>query len=175
MVNGEAGWVPSDDLMPTLASGQVWRLFTPMLLHANPIHLAFNMSWLIGLGAAIEARFGGRRFLLGVLAVAALSNVAEFFLDMHLGEPFLGLFDWDPNPWFGGFSGVAVGLFGFALGRSRGGAPVVGLSQQGTFIMLGFLVLCVVDDFIAVANVAHFVGLGVGFAGGYLSARRERS
>ena len=40
--------------------GQLWRLWTPMLLHANSLHLFFNMYWLYVLGSAIEIRKGTR-------------------------------------------------------------------------------------------------------------------
>lgn len=169
------GWVrlQFDTLGETLAQGEIWRVFTPALLHANPIHLAFNMSWLVGLGAILEGRFGWWRFLLGVLAVAALSNVAEYYADMRFGLPILGLFEFEPSPRFGGFSGVAVALFGFEVGRKRGGRPLTTLSTNSTFFMLAFLVLCLSGSIIAVANVAHFSGLGLGFAAGFISAKRE--
>ncbi|MFH5802675.1 rhomboid family intramembrane serine protease [Alienimonas sp. DA493] len=169
------GWVriEFDTLGETLARGELWRPFTPALLHANPIHLAFNMSWLVGLGAILEGRFGWWRFLLGVLAVAGLSNVAEYYADMRFGLPVLGLFDFQESPRFGGFSGVAVALFGFEVGRKRGGRPLTTLSTNSTFFMLAFLVLCLSGSIIAVANVAHFSGLALGFGAGFISAKRE--
>jgi len=171
--DGVPSWIPALGLAPTFTTGQIWRLFTPALLHANPIHLAFNMSWLVGLGALLEGRFGWWKFLLGVLTVAAASNVAEFYLNMKFGLPVLGLFQVEQSPWFGGFSGVAVALFGFEFGRHRGGRPITNMSPNSTFIMLGFLFLCVTGRLGQIANVAHFTGLGLGFAAGFISAKRE--
>ena len=154
-----------------LAGGQVWRLFTPALLHANPMHLLFNMSWLWGLGAALEGRFGSGRFAAGVALAAAVSNVAEYYVNMELYLPVLGLFEFRPSPLFGGMSGVAVALFGFAWGRMRGGDPSIRLDQNGIVFMVGILLACLVGLF-PIANAAHFAGLGLGFAGGWLTARR---
>ncbi|NNJ26486.1 rhomboid family intramembrane serine protease [Alienimonas chondri] len=170
---GDLRWNPFAGLGATFEAGQLWRLFTPMFLHGSPLHLAFNMSWLLGLGVLLESRFGSWRYLASVLAVAGLSNVAEFYLSIGFGEPVLGLFDWEPSPYFGGFSGVAVAFFGFELGRYRGGRPIAPFSPGWAAVMLGFLVLCVAGHFGGIANTAHLVGLGLGFAGGFISAKRE--
>ena len=169
---GSLAWRPGLGLGPTFAGGQLWRVFTPALLHANPVHLLFNMSWLWGLGAMLEARFGSGRYAAGVLLVAALSNLAEYYVDMQLYLPILGLFAVAPGPFFGGMSGVAVGLFGFAWGRMKGGDPGVRLDPNGVVFMVGVLLACVVGVF-PIANAAHFAGLGIGFAGGWFTAKRE--
>ncbi len=172
--SGQTAWIPAEGLAATFTSGQVWRLFTPALLHANPVHFLFNMMWLLRLGTLIERRFGSWRFGAGVLAVAGLSNVAEFYLNFGFGEPVLGLFDWSQqNPWFLGFSGVSVALFGFEVGRYRGGRPIQPFSLGWTAFMLGFLILGVAGRLGPVANVVHAVGLGLGFAAGLISAKRE--
>ena len=162
-------WRPLGDV---LAAGQLWRVLTPALLHANPLHLLFNMSFVWRLGTVLEARFGPWRYLACVLATAAVSNVAEYYLDMRLYLPILGLFAYDPNPLFGGMSGVAVGLFGFAWGRMKGGDPGLRMDPNGILMTVGILVACVVGVF-PIANAAHFAGLGLGFAGGWITAKRE--
>ena len=45
-------------LNDTLASGQWWRLLTPMLIHFGILHLAMNTLWYWELGRRIEARQG---------------------------------------------------------------------------------------------------------------------
>ncbi len=83
--------------------GELWRLVTPIFLHVNLLHLAFNLYWLWAFGTAIEQVFGGR--VLGgiVLLLAVVSSSAQYAGSV----PGIGL------------SGVAYGLFGFlwVLGR----------------------------------------------------------
>jgi len=46
-----------------ILQGQVWRLITPVLLHANIIHLGFNMYALFSIGSSLERFYGHKRFL----------------------------------------------------------------------------------------------------------------
>jgi rhomboid protease GluP len=61
-----------------ILQGQVWRFFTPMLLHGSLLHLGFNMYALHIIGAPLERRFGHGRFLLLYLAGAFAGNVFSF-------------------------------------------------------------------------------------------------
>ncbi len=59
-------------------AGQIWRLFTPALLHGGLLHIVFNMYALFSFGVSLERYFGhGRFFLLYVLGAFA-GNVASF-------------------------------------------------------------------------------------------------
>jgi len=46
-----------------IAQGQIWRLFTPMLLHGSLLHIAFNMYALSKIGPRLERYYGHWRFL----------------------------------------------------------------------------------------------------------------
>ena len=63
--------------MPEILSGQVWRLFTPMFVHFDVLHILFNMLWLWNLGGIIELRRGWLKLLLLVLASAMLSTLVQ--------------------------------------------------------------------------------------------------
>lgn len=63
-----------------ILAGQLWRFFTPMLLHGSILHIGFNMYALLRLGAPLERRFGNVRFLLLYLAGAFAGNVFSFLL-----------------------------------------------------------------------------------------------
>lgn len=58
--------------------GELWRLFTPMLLHGSLVHIAFNMYALHIFGPSLEGRFGHWRFLFLYLLGGFAGNVASF-------------------------------------------------------------------------------------------------
>eukprot|EP00443_Scrippsiella_acuminata_P065274 CAMPEP_0115389248 /NCGR_PEP_ID=MMETSP0271-20121206/9590_1 /TAXON_ID=71861 /ORGANISM="Scrippsiella trochoidea, Strain CCMP3099" /LENGTH=252 /DNA_ID=CAMNT_0002812757 /DNA_START=10 /DNA_END=765 /DNA_ORIENTATION=+ len=49
---------------PAIAGGAVWRLFLPMLLHANALHIFFNIFFQLRIGFGMEKQFGRRKFCL---------------------------------------------------------------------------------------------------------------
>ncbi len=139
------------DPLADIKKGQVWRLFTPMFLHFGILHLAFNMMWLLRFGTILEIRFRPMKFLGLVLAVAAISCIAQGF--------------WKGTN-FGGMSGVNYGLFGFIWLRSKlHPAPEFEMdSQTVAFLVLWMVVCCFSDALGPVANAAHLAG----FFGGAL-------
>lgn len=138
--------------------GEIWRLFTPALLHGDIFHLVFNMIWLAILGTQIEGRIGKFRYLLFILLTAIPANVAQYLMS---GFNFLG------------FSGVVCGMITFIWMRKRR-APWEGyLLQRSTIGFISFFVLAMLGLQIAsfvleattdfalsaqVANTAHIVG-----------------
>jgi GlpG protein len=140
-------------LLPEVLHGQIWRLVTPIFLHGGPLHLLFNMIWLHQLGPQIEARRGSARFLGLVVAIAVVSNVAQY-----LGN----------GPGFGGMSGVVFGLFGYIWMKSRFEASSgFFMHPQTVVFMLFWAAICTVGVVANVANWAHGVGLATGMAIGY--------
>lgn len=63
-----------------IRAGQLWRLFTPMLLHGSIFHIGFNMYALISFGVGLERRFGHGRFLLLYLLGGFAGNVLSFLI-----------------------------------------------------------------------------------------------
>src|SRR5262245_35555041 len=60
--------------LPEVWRGQVWRLFTPALMHApiigfGVLHIVFNMYWLRAFGTEIETRLRSRTFFGLVLLI----------------------------------------------------------------------------------------------------------
>jgi rhomboid protease GluP len=70
-----------------ILSGQLWRLFTPMLLHGSILHLGFNMYALYVLGPGLERYYGHGRFLALYVLSGFAGNVFSF---MFTAEPSLG-------------------------------------------------------------------------------------
>ncbi len=141
-----------------LENGQLWRVFTPMLIHFGLVHLLFNMLWLKDLGSMIEREKKVWFLPLMVLVVSGISNVGQYY--------------WPPmSPTFGGMSGVVYGLLGYVwmCGRFNPKARFA-IPQTMMIWMMAWLVICFTGVVGPVANGAHVVGLAVGAIWGYLSS-----
>lgn len=69
---------------PYILQGQIWRLFTPMLLHGSLVHIGFNMYALYIFGRNLERFYGHIRFLALYLLAAFAGNVASFLLTQNV-------------------------------------------------------------------------------------------
>jgi rhomboid protease GluP len=65
---------------PSIIQGELWRLFTPMLLHGSLAHIGFNMYALFILGPGLERFYGHLRFLTLYLLAGFAGNVFSFLL-----------------------------------------------------------------------------------------------
>ncbi len=63
-----------------IRAGELWRLLTPVLLHASIPHIGFNMYALIVFGVGLERNFGHWRYLLLYLLGGFAGNVLSFLL-----------------------------------------------------------------------------------------------
>lgn len=63
-----------------ILAGQVWRLITPVLLHASILHIGFNMYALFVIGPQLEKFYGHWRFMLLYLVAGFTGNVLSFVL-----------------------------------------------------------------------------------------------
>jgi GlpG protein len=144
-----------------IRNGQLWRIVTPMLVHFHVLHILFNMLWLRDLGSMLEARQGTLLFTLLTLAIAAVSNIAQYAVT--------------GSPRFGGMSGVVYGLRGYIWMRGKFD-PGSGLYLHPTTVtmMLIWFFLCFTPLVPNIANTVHTVGLLMGMGWGYLSALRNR-
>ena len=105
--------------------------------------------WIWLFGQLIESRHGAAALLLLTAALAAPSNLAQF---------------WVSGPWFGGMSAVVYGYLGYLLVQGKFN-PDFGaqLQPQVVFLLLGWFAVCwsgVLEFFgMHIANVAHTAGL----------------
>jgi GlpG protein len=141
-------------LPQSLAAGEIWRLWTPALLHFGLLHLAFNLLWLWEFGRRVEAAEGRWRLLQTVLLLAPVANVAQYLMM--------------DGPVFGGLSGVVYGLLGYIVTAHRR-APEQSAYQLHSglvVLLLLFLVLFstgFTEPFgLHVANAAHWGGFVAG-------------
>lgn len=156
-------------LAESLAAGQWWRLFTPMLIHFGWLHLAMNAMWFWELGRRIEFRQGGPMLLGLTLLFGLVSNVVQYAVS---GASL-----------FGGLSGVLYGLLGHCwIFQYLAPNQAYRLPRGVVAMMLIWLLVClsgVIDllGFGSIANGAHVGGLLVGCLSGLLGgllARRRR-
>jgi membrane associated rhomboid family serine protease len=96
-----------------VANGEWWRVGTAAFLHANILHIAFNMYALWLLGRALERYIGIWRFL-AIYVVAGISGSAGALLLTNAYTPTVGA------------SGAIFGLMGALLLLERRGIPLVG-------------------------------------------------
>ena len=131
-----------------VAGGEYWRLWTVTLVHADWLHLAFNMWALWIVGPLVERWYGPLRFLVFYLACAATGSVASFAFG---GEA--------PSV---GASGAIFGMFGVIAAASWIHHPVDRYAraiarQIGVLILInlafGFASAGMID------NAAHIGGL----------------
>jgi membrane associated rhomboid family serine protease len=134
-----------------VAEGQWWRIITSGFLHANVIHIGFNMWVLYQLGMLLEPALGRARFAL-VYVVAMVCGA-------------FGVLLLDPNGLTVGASGAVFGLMGVAVAafQARGINPFdTGLG--------GAIVLNLVFTF-AIPGISiggHVGGLIGGFIAGWI-------
>ncbi len=171
------GWQVAVPLFEKISEGEVWRLFTPCLLHGGFLHIFFNVLWMLVLGNQVEARLGPVRYGLLALIAGVLSNTAQYLMS---------------GPLFFGLSGIVCGLFGFIWMRQRK-APWEGYQlNRPTLIFIsiflfGMLGLQLASFFmelvgangirLGIANTAHITGIIAGILMGRMKvfAIRERS
>jgi membrane associated rhomboid family serine protease len=65
---------------------EVWRFVTSIFLHADVMHIAYNLFALILFGMVLESLIGSKRFLLVFLISGILANIISVsFYDSSLG------------------------------------------------------------------------------------------
>lgn len=141
-----------------IREGEVWRLFTPALMHGNLLHILFNMAWAWLLLKMLENKLSRFKLLCLILIIGITANVAQYLMS---------------GPLFLGFSGIIVGLVGFIWMRQKI-APWEGypLHRSTIYFVLIFVAAMLAIDLIAfavsglglsenviqIANTAHIVG-----------------
>ena len=66
-----------------ILNGEIWRFFTPVLLHGSIFHLGFNMYALYSIGPSLERIFGSPSFLLLYAFGAVFGNIFSFIFSPH--------------------------------------------------------------------------------------------
>jgi membrane associated rhomboid family serine protease len=130
-----------------VAQGEWWRLITGGFLHANLIHIAFNMFALWVLGSQLEPALGRLRF--GVV----------YFVSLLAGS--LGVMLVSPDVVTVGASGAIFGLFGVAVAAQRSQGINIWQSGVGMILVINLALTFGVSGI----SIGGHIG---GLIGGYL-------
>lgn len=156
---GVAGyqWGATNQLL-VFKSGEYYRLWTAMFLHANLAHLFFNMLALFFMGRVLEGRVGHLRF-------------AELYLLAGLAGSLTSVILNTPNISSVGASGAVFGVFGAlivhdVIYRKSLGSPLQGLGRYTLRSMTANLLYSL---FGVGAGIDHWAHVG-GFLGGMVAA-----
>lgn len=141
-----------------IRQGQVWRLFTPVLLHADLWGLIFNLLWMQDLGRALESQIGSRRYVIFLLGLAMATTLTSGLL---VGVGGVGLM------------GMVYGVFGYLWMRPRVdpafGTWISPLTGGLLMIFMALGVFGMLGPGMAMEMVA---GLALGVLWGWVSGRR---
>ncbi len=146
--------------LPIFALGRWWTVLSAGWLHANLLHIGFNMMWIRQLAPPVGELYGPGRMVI----IYTVAGVTGFALTSVAG-PLLGFLPFlHGAPITVGASAPIFGLLGALVhyGR-RTGSSAVG-SQALYYAVILFVFGFVVPD---VDNYAH----AGGFLGGYLASR----
>ena len=145
---------------PLAAVARPWTFVTYMFLHANFLHLTFNLLALFVFGPQVEERMGGGAFLRYYL----LCGLGGAALSLILGWSFGRL-----NPVIGASAAVYGVLLAFAWASPDQPIYVLLLPEPipakwlVTFIVAISLVLALLPTSDGVAHLAHLGGFATGF------------
>ncbi|MEW5868073.1 MAG: rhomboid family intramembrane serine protease [Chloroflexota bacterium] len=136
-----------------ILAGELWRLFTPMLLHGSVLHILFNMYALYSLGPSLEAHYGHRRFLALYVLAGFAGNVVSFIFS--------------PQPSLGSSTAIfgllgAYGVFAYQNRRIFG--------KQARSTLTNVIVIALINLVIGMAPMIDNWGHVGGLAGGTLFA-----
>lgn len=141
---------------PKVAAGEYWRLWTVTLLHADLLHLLFNMYALYLAGPIVERWYGHLRFLVFYLILAAAGSTGSFVFGGDV--PAVGA------------SGAIFGLFGVLLAAGRVHHPV-DRQSRALVSQIGFLIVInLAFGFASGGQIDNFAHLGGLIAGMWLGA-----
>jgi len=137
---------------PAVARGQVWRLFTPVTLHANLSHLLFNLFFQLRMGFRMEQQFGSRKMMLIYFVCGLFGNLLSVAVD--------------PFKLAVGASTAGFGLLGVWLAEIALSWNVLGPARERTSIWILFMIVSVISMSTGTPNldvVGHIGGALAGF------------
>ncbi|CAD7960729.1 unnamed protein product [Amoebophrya sp. A25] len=140
---------------PALARGQLWRLVCPMMLHANMMHLFFNVFFQLRIGFGMERQFGKSKMRLIYLTCGVIGNLVSVMLD--------------PFKLSVGASTAGFGLIGVWVAEIVMSWEMLGANRDRTLIWILFMLVSVTTMSGMTPNMDLYGHFG-GALGGFLMA-----
>ncbi|HGJ5857163.1 rhomboid family intramembrane serine protease GlpG [Arsenophonus nasoniae] len=139
---------------------EIWRIFTPALLHFSLMHILFNLMWWWYLGSQVERQLGTGKLFVITIVSALFSNWGQ---SLFSGSA------------FGGLSGVVFSLIGYVwLTGERHPAKGISIPRGLMIFAVLWLFLGYFDIFgMKIANTAHTAGLIIGLLMGLWDNRHK--
>ena len=135
-------------------------VISPAFEHVGPLHLLFNLYWIVLVGPVLERAVGSLALVALIAGIAVASNAAQYRAS---------------GPRFMGISGVVFGLVGFAWAARSALSSVDRLHVEEYAQLFGaWFVACVLmtaANMLPIANTAHAAGAAVGLLAGVCYAR----
>ncbi|HMJ91058.1 MAG TPA: rhomboid family intramembrane serine protease [Candidatus Acidoferrum sp.] len=152
-----AGWFDSARFM----SGEWWRAFTAVMLHADVPHLALNASTGFVLLGLVMGCFGVGRGLLAALLAGATANMCEAFL--RFGD-YKGL----------GASGMVMAALGLLAAQSMFERHTSAREWIGRGVLAACLLLVLIGFDVRSDVLAHLLGFVMGTVAGVVLCLGDR-
>jgi len=138
---------------PAIARGQLWRLVTPVMLHANLTHLLFNVFFQLRMGFGMERQFGRQKMMLIYYACGIFGNLTSVIID--------------PYKLAVGASTAGFGLIGVWLAEILLSWEILGPARERTVIWIVFMLISVTTMSSMTPNMDLWGHIG-GAVGGFL-------
>ena len=145
---------------PAVISGQYYRIFTCMFLHASLLHLIFNMYSLYIIGSQIENFFGKTKYLLTYLFSGIIASLMSMIFT---------------RSWSVGASGAIFGLLGALLYFGYHYRMYLGTVIKSQIIPIIVINLVIGFSTSGIDNAAHIGGLIGGIIGAMMCGVKEKS
>lgn len=144
---------------PALARGELWRLVCPMALHANFMHLFFNVFFQLRIGFGMEKQFGSSKMKILYLTCGVIGNLISVMLD--------------PYKLAVGASTAGFGLIGVWVAEIMMSWELLGANKDRTLIWILFMLVSVTTMSGMTPSMdlyGHFGGAFGGFLMGIIMA-----
>ncbi|EZG79709.1 putative rhomboid protease [Gregarina niphandrodes] len=137
---------------PAIVSGQVWRLITPIFLHAGFVHILFNMFFQMRMGFPLEEEYGTRIFAGMYLLCGLAGNLFSVALA--------------PCKYAVGASTAGFGLIGIQMAQIALHWHLLQRKEEVTFNILFFFMMALMMS-IGPDSVVDWRGHAGGFITGF--------